>query len=113
MKIRSFAGGGISYLPTTSETREAATTTASSASSKTKVPGFADKIVDMIRENGVDNDVAAFLRQVNTTLDLAGDPTGENLSLREIVSLANKANIVRNNYKSYENAQQALTTKNA
>lgn len=113
MKIRSFAGGGISYLPTTSGTREAAATTASSASSKTKVPGFADKIVDMIRENGVDNDVAAFLRQVNTTLDLAGDPTGENLSLREIVSLANKANIVRNNYKSYENVQQALTTKNA
>lgn len=113
MKIRSFAGGGISYLPTASGTREAAATTASSASSKTKVPGFADKIVDMIRENGVDNDVAAFLKQINTTLDLAGDPTGENLSLREIVSLANKANIVRNNYKSYEGAQQALTSKNA
>lgn len=113
MKIRSFAGGGITYLPTSNRREEAAQTAASSSSSSSKVPGFADKIVDMIRENGVDVDVNNFLRQVQMTLDLANDPTGENLSMREIMALAGKANTVRNNFKAYENAQSSLTSKNA
>ena len=47
MKIKSFAGGGIAYLPTTNRRKEAAQTAAASSSSNTpKVPGFADKIID-------------------------------------------------------------------
>ena len=50
MKIKAFAGGGIAYLPTTSRRREAAQTAAASSSSNTpKVPGFADKIIDMVK----------------------------------------------------------------
>ena len=112
MKIKSYAGGGIAYLPTTTNRGEAASA-ASSSSSSSKVPGFADKIIDMVKSEGIDSDVNAFLNQVERTLNLANDPTGQNLSMREILQLARTASSVKTNYAMFKDAQKALDAEDA
>ena len=112
MKIKSYAGGGIAYLPTTTNKGEAASA-ASSSSSSSKVPGFADKIIDMVKSEGIDSDVNAFLNQVERTLNLANDPTGQNLSMREILQLARAASSVKTNYTMFKDAQKALDAEDA
>lgn len=114
MKIKTYAGGGIAYLPTTNavEATSGASTT-SSSSSTSKVPGFTDKIIDMVTANGIDNDVTAFLRKVQNTLDLANDPTGQNLSMKEILSLARQANLVKRNFDDYGKARENLESQDA
>ena len=112
MKIKSYAGGGIAYLPTTTNRGEAASA-ASSSSSSSKVPGFADKIIDMVKSEGIDSDVNAFLNQVERTLNLANDPTGQNLSMREILQLARAASSVKTNYTMFKDAQKALDVEDA
>ena len=112
MKIKSYAGGGIAYLPTTTNRGEAASA-ASSSSSNSKVPGFADKIIDMVKSEGIDSDVNAFLNQVERTLNLANDPTGQNLSMKEILQLARAASSVKTNYTMFKDAQKALDTEDA
>ena len=112
MKIKSYAGGGIAYLPTTTNRGEAASA-ASSSSSSSKVPGFADKIIDMVRSEGIDSDVNAFLNQVERTLNLANDPTGQNLSMREILQLARSASSIKTNYTMFKEAQKALDSEDA
>ena len=116
MKIRVHQSGGIVYLPTVNRIEGAATTAASSSSSgsgESKVPGFAKEMVSLIKENGLDNDTAYFLDHLNKTLERAGDPTGENLSMRDIIQAAKLANRVRNNYKSYETAEKSLEAQDA
>ena len=112
MKIKSYAGGGIAYLPTTTNRSEAAPA-ASSSSSGSKVSGFTDKIIDMVKSEGIDSDVNAFLNQVERTLNLANDPTGQNLSMREILQLARTASSVKTNYLMFKDAQKALDTEDA
>ena len=112
MKIKSYAGGGIAYLPTTTNRGEAASA-ASSSSSSSKVPGFADKIIDMVKSEGIDSDVNAFLNQVERTLNLANDPTGQNLSMKEILQLARAASSVKTNYTMFKDAQKALDAEDA
>ena len=112
MKIKSYAGGGIAYLPTTT-TRGEAASAASSSSSSSKVPGFADKIIDMVKSEGIDSDVNAFLNQVERTLNLANDPTGQNLSMKEILQLARAASSVKTNYTMFKDAQKALDVEDA
>ena len=112
MKIKSYAGGGIAYLPTTTNRGEAASA-ASSSSSSSKVSGFADKIIDMVRSEGIDSDVNAFLNQVERTLNLANDPTGQNLSMREILQLARSASSIKTNYTMFKDAQKALDSEDA
>lgn len=112
MKIKLYAGGGIAYLPTTDVRGEAATA-ASSSSNSSKVPGFADKIIDMVKSEGIDSDVNAFLNQVERTLNLANDPTGQNLSMKEILQLARAASSVKTNYLMFKDAQKALDAEDA
>ena len=112
MKIKLYAGGGIAYLPTTDVRGEAAKA-ASSSSNSSKVPGFADKIIDMVKSEGIDSDVNAFLNQVERTLNLANDPTGQNLSMKEILQLARSASSVKTNYLMFKDAQKALDAEDA
>ena len=112
MKIKLYAGGGIAYLPTTNE-KDEAVKAASSSSNSSKVPGFADKIIDMVKSEGIDSDVNAFLNQVERTLNLANDPTGQNLSMKEILQLARAASSVKTNYLMFKDAQKALDAEDA
>ena len=109
MKIKKFQGGGISYIPT-DYSRGAADTSAASSS---KIPGFTDKIIDMVLSEGIDSDVNSFLSQVEQVLNLANDPTGQNLSMREILQLARAASSVKTNYLMFKDAQKALDSEDA
>ena len=111
MKIKQYQSGGIVYLPT-SNRREAAQTAASS-SDDSKVPGFTKELIALVKENGLDSDVSTFLKQVERTLDLANDPTGQNLSMREILKVQRLASQVATNYKDYEKARQSLDEQDA
>lgn len=111
MKIKQYQSGGIVYLPT-SNRREAAQTAASS-SDDSKVPGFTKELISLVKENGLDSDVVTFLKQVERTLDLANDPTGQNLSMREILKVQRLASKVATNYKDYEKARQSLDEQDA
>ena len=109
MKIKKFQSGGISYIPTDYSEGAAGT----SAASSSKVPGFTDKIIDMVLSEGIDSDVSSFLGQVEQVLNLANDPTGQNLSMREILQLARAASSVKTNYLMFKDAQKALDAEDA
>ena len=113
MKIKVHQSGGIVYLPTSNRREGVANTAASSSSNETKVPGFTKELISIIDENGLDNDVAYFLKQIERTLDLANDPTGEGISMREILKAQQLANRVRQNYHSYETAEKSLESQDA
>ena len=113
MKIKVYQSGGIVYLPTTNRREGVANTAASSSSNETKVPGFTKELISIIDQNGLDNDVAFFLKQIEKTLDLANDPTGEGISMREILKAQQLANRVRQNYHSYETAEKSLESQDA
>lgn len=115
MRIKTYQGGGIVYLPTVNQMGAAQNTAASSGSSESagKVPGFSKELIDLIKENGIDSDVTVFLNRVQKTLDLANDPTGENLSLKEILKIQRDANRVKQNLAAYKTAEQSLESQDA
>lgn len=113
MKIKTYQSGGIVYLPTSNRREGVAGTAASSSSNETKVPGFAKELISILDENGLNNDVTMFLKQIQKTLDLANDPTGEGITMREILKAQQWANRVRQNYHSYETAEKSLEAQDA
>ena len=69
MRIKTYQGGGIVYLPTVNQIGAAQNTAASSGSSDIeKVPGFTKEVISLIKENGLDSDVTVFLNKVQKTL---------------------------------------------
>ena len=116
MKIKKYQSGGITYLPTVNRIEGAATTAASSSSSSSessKVPGFAKEIISLIKENGIESDVDVFLSSLQRTLDVAGDPTGENLSMRDILRVLKDVNKVKQNHDQYLTAEKSLEAQDA
>lgn len=117
MKIKTYQSGGIVYLPTVNRNEgvgfPGSTSSSSSSGDSTKVPGFAKEMIDMVKENGLNSDVSVFLNQLDRMLVRAGDPTGENLSMRDILKAAQMANGVRQNYKSYATAEKSLEEQDA
>lgn len=111
MKIKKFFGGGIAYLPTVNRDYEEAVTTAASSDSSKKKP--VDKLYDIIKEAGLDSDVAVFTQSILAQLDMAGDPDGETLTQRDLVRFAQKASSVKTNYERYKTAVTNLTSQNA
>lgn len=117
MKIKTYQSGGIVYLPTVNRNEgvvfPSATSSSSSSGDSTKVPGFAKEMIDMVKENGLNSDVSVFLNQLDRMLVRANDPTGENLSMRDILKAAQMANGVKQNYKSYTTAEKSLEEQDA
>lgn len=116
MRIKQYqVGGGIAYLPTTSRAGAAARQPAAASDSEgnSKVPGFAKEVISIVKENGLDSDVQVFLNQVGRVLDLANDPTGENLTLREILKIQRLASNVKTNYEDYKKAEEKLNAQDA
>lgn len=111
MLIRKHQSGGIAYLPTAS--RRGAAQAAASSSESGKIPGFAKELIDIVKENGLDSDVSDFLRRTEQILAMAGDPTGNNLTMREILKVQRWASQVATNYKDYQEARKSLDTQNA
>ena len=59
MKIKKFAGGGITYLATTNRREEEAKQASSDSSKKNN--DYIKKILDMVTESGIDSDVTQFI----------------------------------------------------
>ena len=117
MKIKTYQSGGIVYLPTVNRNEGVAIPGATSSSSNSgetsKVPGFAKEMISLIKENGLNSDVSVFLNQLDRLLVKASDPTGENLSMREILQAQKMANRVKQNYASYQTAEKSLESQDA
>lgn len=113
MKIKKYQTGGISYLPTTNRREQAAQTGAASSESVGKVPGFTKEIIDLVKENGIETDVNVFLDRVGNILDMTNDPTGEHLTMREILKIQKLANSVKQNHAAYQTAEKSLEAQDA
>ena len=75
MKIKKFAGGGITYLPTTNRvTEETVKTTTASSEDSSKKSKVIDKLFDLIKEKGLDSDVAKFTNAIEIKLQMGLDP---------------------------------------
>lgn len=117
MRIKKYQSGGIAYLPTVNRFLEGAAQTAASSSNSSsessKVPGFAKEIISLIKENGIESDVDVFLNSLQRTLDVAGDPSGENLSMRDILRVLKDVNRVKQNHAQYVTAEKSLEAQDA
>lgn len=115
MRIRTFqSGGDIVYLPTSNNRTGAAPQRAASTDSgESKVPGFTKELITIVKENGLDSDVTIYLNKLNRILDLANDPTGENISVKQILQAQKLANQVKQNYNDYKEAFKSLETQDA
>lgn len=112
MIIKKFAGGGgIVYLPTTNRIAdETAKTTVSSSDSTTK---RVDKLLDLVKEKGLDSDVEKFTNAVLVRLQSGMVPGGEQLSSQDLVELAQMASAVSTNYERFKKAEDNVTKQNA
>ena len=113
MKIKKFAGGGITYLPTTNRVAEETVKTTVSSEDSSKKNKVVDKLFDLIKEKGLDSDVAKFANAIEMKLQMGLDPNGENLTQRDLVQLAQMASSVTTNYERYNTAVKNLTEQNA
>lgn len=113
MKIK-LQSGGVAYIPTTNQIGAAQQETGAASSESTgKVPGFTKEIIDLIKENGIETDVNMFLNKVGNILDMANDPTGEHLTMREILKIQKLANSVKQNHAAYQTAEKSLEAQDA
>ena len=111
MKIKKFAGGGITYLATTNRREEGAKQASSDSSKKNN--DYIKKILDMVTESGIDSDVAQFINSVKATLDLAADPMGNDMTMQDILNIARQASLVKTNYTEYQKARESLDSQDA
>lgn len=108
MRIQKYSVGGINYIPVSGVAAGQTPAASTTSSSDSKVPGFTKEIIDLVKENGLENDVNLFLNRAQSVLALAADPTGEHLSMTEILKLAKDANKVRQNAESAKKAESAM-----
>ncbi|MDY5929615.1 MAG: hypothetical protein SPJ27_06240 [Candidatus Onthovivens sp.] len=111
MKIKKFAGGGITYLATTNRRKEEAKQASSDSSKKNN--DYIKKILDMVTESGIDSDVTQFINSVKATLDLAADPMGNDMTMQDILNIARQASLVKTNYTEYQKARESLDSQDA
>ena len=111
MKIKKFAGGGITYLATTNRREEGAKQASSDSSKKNN--DYIKKILDMVTESGIDSDVTQFINSVKATLDLAADPMGNDMTMQDILNIARQASLVKTNYTEYQKARESLDSQDA
>lgn len=118
MKIKSFQPGGIVYVPTVNNNYSGGASNIGASSTNNsgesgKIPAFTKEIMDLVKENGLDSDVQVFLNQVGRVLNLAADPTGENITMREFLKVRQLASSVASNYELYKKAYDSLNAENA
>lgn len=117
MKIKTYQSGGIVYLPTYSQVEaqagQSSASAASSSSSSKKTNPFSNAIVDLIKENGIDTDVATFLKATENMLFMSGDPSGESLTMQDLLGVARQASLVKTNYADYVKARESVDKESA
>lgn len=113
MRIKSYAGGGISYLPTTNRRREAASQEAASPSSK--ISEYTKAVLNMLqKQEGLDSDMTILLDDIDRALTMAAsNPMSMEFSMKDITRLVRTASLVSTNYKDYIKTRDALDSQDA
>lgn len=117
MKIRKYAGGGYNYIPISYNTeagvKAPASSNTSSSSDDDKVPGFAKEVIKLSQVDGFRNDINAYYDLVGKVMDLANDPSGANLSMREVMNVQRATQIYKNISEGKKRAEDQLTAQDA
>lgn len=121
MKIKRYQTGGIVYTPFIPNRAEQAQGSSEAAKTE-KISGtFTKEVIDILKENGIPNDVDAFLKEADSFLNrsnslssasiFGGDGGDHNLS--DIVKVQSLANRVKFNKQLYDAASTQLTKEGA
>lgn len=122
MKIKKHQAGGIVYTPFIPNQNEGTTNTTSTSSSSEKITGTLKKeIVDLLKENGIPNDVDEFLSNANSFLSKSSSlsrmsifgGTDDDYDMSDLVRVESMANKVKFNKQLYDSATSNLGKENA
>ena len=113
MKIVSRQQGGLIYTPFIRETPKQAAQTSSTSESNSKKSGEIEKaIIDVLNENGLQNDVDYFLSKANALLTpLPGFE--QSYSMSDLIQLHSLANRIKRGAESEKTAIKRLETENS
>lgn len=119
MKIKSYQSGGIVYVPTSNQVAGAnsllapATISRQGNTTQDNKISLSRNVIDMIKQNGLDNDVEKLLSATNNLLISSGDLNGEDMSLRDLLKIQRLSNKVTLNYERYKSAISSLDKEDA
>lgn len=122
MKIKKHQAGGIVYTPFIPNQKEGSVNTTSTSSSSEKITGTLKKeIVDLLKENGIPNDVDEFLSNANSFLSRSSSlsnmsifgGTDDDYDINDLVQIESMANKVKFNKQLYDSATSNLGKENA
>ena len=121
MKLKYQSGGVVSYTPFIPQS--GATATSSGKTEKTeKITGTLQKeIIDVLKENGLQNDVDSFLSQANSFLTTSQNLSAMSLfggeddkyTMSHLIGILSMANKVKQNKAQYDLAADKLKAENA
>lgn len=123
MKIKKFAAGGAQYTPfitsNTGTTTSGKTSSGSATKSTNKEPNLQKEIIELLGENGLESDVAAFLQKADSVLASSSSlsssilfgGTDPSYSMSQVVKLQQLVNSVKRNKEEYDEATQVLTSQ--
>lgn len=124
--IRKYVVGGVAYTPfnpyATDTSVDVGTTSGDSttdSSKKKSISGtMTDKIIDIVKQNGLPNDVNVFLKQVGDFLTQSSNLSSaylfggdQDYSLSQVLQIQSMANEVRHNNELYKQAYQNIESE--
>lgn len=122
MKIKYQSGGVVSYTPFIPQSGAINQSPGVEQSKQEKITGTLQKeIIDVLKENGIQNDVDAFLSQANAFLDKSKNLSsvslfgGENpdYTMTDLIGVLSMANRVKENKNQYNTAVTRLKDEDA
>lgn len=116
------SGGVVSYTPFIPQSGATQTTTSNSGTKQDKITGtLQEEIVKVLKENGIQNDVDAFLSQANAFLNKSKNLSGVSLfggenpdyTMTDLIGVLSMANRVKENKNQYNTAVTRLKDEDA
>lgn len=122
MKWKYQSGGVVSYTPYIPQSGVAQTSDSGSSSKQEKITGTLQKeIIDVLKENGIQNDVDGFLSEANAFLTKSQHLTNMSLfggeddsyTMSHLIGVLSMANRVKQNKLQWDEATEKLKSENA
>lgn len=122
MKIKRYQTGGIVYTPFIPNKGTQAQEESSTTAKAEKISGtFTKEVIDILKENGIPNDVDAFLQEADSFLNRSNSlsslsifgGSSEDHNLSDVVRVQSLANKVKFNKQLYDSAADQLTKESS
>lgn len=122
MKIKRYQTGGIVYTPFIPNRGEQTQESSGSSEGQEKISGtFTKEVIDILKENGIPNDVDAFLQEADSFLSKSSSLSqfsifggeGGDHNLSDVVRVQSLANRVKFNKELYDSASTQLTKESS